>query len=138
VLLVFRASVPLTDESRQLFDQCDLVLCAFFFVDFVRNLARADNRWRYFRTWGWLDLVASIPAVDYFRLGRVGRVVRILRAFRVVKIGRVLAAALTTRRRESAIWAAILVAVLVIFTGAIAELEFERETGNIKTAEDAL
>jgi voltage-gated potassium channel len=30
------------------------------------------------------------------------------------------------------------VAVLVIFTAAIAALEFERETGNIKTAEDAL
>ena len=28
--------------------------------------------------------------------------------------------------------------MLVIFTGAVAELEFERETGNIKTAEDAL
>src|SRR5262245_30033515 len=77
LLLGFRASVALNDESRHLFDQCDLVLCAFFFVDFVRNLVRADNRWRYFRTWGWLDLVASIPAVDYFRLGRVGRVVRI-------------------------------------------------------------
>jgi amino acid transporter len=31
-----------------------------------------------------------------------------------------------------------LVAVIVIFTAAIAELEFERETGNITTAEDAL
>jgi voltage-gated potassium channel len=138
LLLGFRASVALNEESRHLFEQCDLVLCAFFFVDFVRSLVRADNRWRYLRTWGWLDLVASVPAVDYFRLGRVGRVVRILRVFRVIKIGRVLATALTTRRRESAIWAAILVAVLVIFTGAIAELEFERETGNITTAEDAL
>ena len=138
LLLGFRASVPLTEESRHLFEQCDFVLCTFFFVDFVRSLIRADNRWRYLRTWGWLDLVASLPAVDYFRLGRVGRIVRILRVFRVVKIGRVLATAVTTRRRESAIWAAVLVAVLVIFTGAIAELEFERETGNITTAEDAL
>jgi voltage-gated potassium channel len=32
----------------------------------------------------------------------------------------------------------VLVAVLVIFTGAIAELEFERDRGNITTAEDAL
>src|SRR5262245_14173152 len=138
LLLGFRASVPFTAESRHRFAQCYFVLCGLFFIDFVRNLVRADNRWRYLRTWGWLDFVASIPAVDYFRLGRVGRVVRILRVFRVIKVGRVLAAALTTRRRESAIWAAILVAVLVIFTGAIAELEFERETGNITTAEDAL
>ena len=138
LLLGFRASVPMDEESRQLFDLCDLVLCAFFFVDFLRNLTRAENRWRYLRGWGLLDLAASIPAVDYFRLGRVGRIVRILRVFRIIKVGRVLAAALATRRRESAIWAAILVAVLVVFTGAIAELEFERESGNIKTAEDAL
>jgi voltage-gated potassium channel len=30
-------------------------------------------------TWGWLDLAASIPAVDALRIGRVGRIVRILR-----------------------------------------------------------
>src|SRR5262245_54811272 len=138
LLLGFRASVNLNEESRHLFDQCDLVLCLFFFLDFARSLVRADNRWRYLLGWGLLDLVAIIPAVDYFRLGRVGRIVRIVRVFRIIKIGRVLAAALTTRRRESAIWAAILISVLVIFTGAIAELEFERETGNIQTAEDAL
>jgi voltage-gated potassium channel len=138
VLLGLRAIVPLDVESQRLFQQCDLLLCAFFFLDFLRNIARAENRWRYLRGWGLLDLAASIPAADYFRLGRVGRVVRILRVIRIIKIGRLLAAALATRRRESAIWAALLVAVLVIFTGAIAELEFERETGNIKTAEDAL
>src|SRR4029453_18254787 len=112
LLLGFRASVTLNEESRQLFDQCDIVLCLFFFADFVRNLLRADDRWRYLRGWGLLDLVASIPAIDYFRLGRVGRIVRIVRVIRVIKVGRVLAAALSTRRRESAIWGAILFAGL--------------------------
>jgi voltage-gated potassium channel len=138
VLLGIRASVPLEGESRRLFDACDLLLCIAFFMDFVRNLIRADNRWRYLRTWGLLDLAASAPAIDYLRLGRLGRIVRTLRVLRIIKVGRVLATALTTRRRESAIWAALLVAVIVIFTAAIAELEFERETGNITTAEDAL
>ena len=138
VLLGLRATVTMDGESQRLFDQCDLLLCVFFFVDFVRNVTRAPDRWRYLRTWGVLDLAASIPAVDYFRVGRVSRIVRILRVIRVIKVGRLLATLLATRRRESAIWAAALVAVLVIFTGAIAELEFERESGNIATAEDAL
>jgi voltage-gated potassium channel len=135
LLLAVRATVPLNPESQRLFDQCDLILCAFFFIDFLHNLKVAANRWRYLRTWGLLDLAASVPAIDAFRLGRL---VRVLRVIRIIKVGRLLSSAIATRRRESALWAAILVAVLVIFTGAIAELEFERDTGNIKTAEDAL
>ena len=43
LLLGVRAIVPLDGESQRLFDQCDLVLCAFFFLDFLRNLKRAEN-----------------------------------------------------------------------------------------------
>jgi voltage-gated potassium channel len=133
-----RASVPLGNETTRVIDVADFVICAFFFVDFVANLIAAPNRLRYFYTWGWLDLIASIPAVDAFRLGRVGRVVRILRVLRVIKATRLIAAALSSRRRESALWAAILIAIVVIFTASIAVLEFERGQGNIANAEDAV
>ena len=130
--------VPLDVEPQRLFQQCDLLLCAFFFVDFVRNLARAENRWRYLRGLGSARPCRKHSRLGLFPVRQPRTLVRILRVIRIIKIGRLLTAALATRRRESAIWAALLVAVLVIFTGAIAELEFERETGNIKTAEDAL
>jgi voltage-gated potassium channel len=133
------ASGSLSAESRALLQQADLALCGFFFADFVRNLVRADDRWRYLYTWGWLDLAASIPAVDALRLGRVGRLVRILRVFRVVKASRLLLIALQSHRRESAAWAAMLIAILVVFGGSIAILELEAPRGgNITNAEDAL
>lgn len=138
VLLGLSASQQLDAESSRLVNLGDLVLCAFFFLDFLRSVKRAPHKWRYFYTWGWLDLAASIPAIDALRLARLVRVVRILRVLRVVKAGRVIVLALTTRRRESAVWAALLLSMLVIFTAAIAILQIERELGNIQNAEDAL
>jgi voltage-gated potassium channel len=128
-----------TSETRQLLDLADLTLCAFFFLDFCRNLAVADNRLRYLYTWGWLDLAASIPAVDALRAGRLARIVRFLRVLRVVKASRILIHALTYRRRESAAWGAALVALLVILTASVAILQLERRAdANILSAEDAL
>lgn len=139
VLLAASAAAPLDPEAQRLVDLGDLFICGFFFADFVRNLVRASNRWRYLVTWGWLDLAASIPAVDALRLGRLGRIVRLLRILRLFKATRILLHAVTERRRESAAWAALLVSILVIFTASVGVLEFERRAGgNIVSAEDAL
>jgi voltage-gated potassium channel len=118
-------------------DYADSALCVFFFADFLRSMKQAPNRWRYFYTWGWLDLAASVPSVGVLRLGRAVRVVRVLRILRVLRAGRMLTTALL-QRREGALWTALLAATLTVFTASIAILELERETGNIKTAEDAL
>jgi voltage-gated potassium channel len=139
LLVAARAGVALDPDSRRIIDTADLVVCGFFFIDFISNLVRAPNRVRYLYTWGWLDLVASIPAVDAFRIGRVGRIVRILRVVRVLKATRLIALALTSRRRESAVWAAVFVSIVVVFGSSIAVLELERGAGgNINSAEDAL
>jgi len=137
-LLGARAGLTLDSETARIIDLADLVLCAFFLCDFIATLARAPNRLRYLYTWGWLDLAASIPAIDALRIGRVGRVVRILRVLRIFKATRMVAMALATRRRGSAIWAAVFIALVVVFSASIAVLEFERVDGNIKTAEDAM
>jgi voltage-gated potassium channel len=139
-LILFGAKVGLSldPETDRIIDLADLVVCVCFFCDFIATLARAPNRVRYLYTWGWLDLAASIPAVDALRIGRVGRVVRILRVLRIFKASRLLATALATRRSGSAIWAAVFIAIVVVFSASIAVLEFERVDGNIKTAEDAV
>jgi voltage-gated potassium channel len=46
--------------------------------------------------------------------------------------------ALTSRRRESAAWGAMFIAIVVLFAASMAILEFERVDGNIKNAEDAV
>jgi voltage-gated potassium channel len=140
-LVVLGATVfaSTTAETRRLLDAADLVLCAFFFTDFCRNLIVADNRWRYLYTWGWLDLAASIPAIDALRAGRLGRIVRVLRVLRVIKASHMLIDLVMYRRRESAAWGAGLVTLLVIFTSSLAVLQFEpRAGGNIVSAEDAV
>ncbi len=139
MLVATRVTLPLDPESLVIVDVADFALCGFFFLDYLSNIVRSSRRLRYIMTWGLLDLAASIPAVDALRFGRVARLVRVLRVLRLVKASRVLMAALTHRRRESAVWAGLLIALLVVFTASIAVLELERHAeGNIKTAEDAM
>jgi len=138
LLLGARAGLSLDPETDRIIDLADLVVCTFFLFDFIVNLARAPNRIRYLYTWGWLDLAASIPAVDALRIGRLGRVVRILRVLRILKASRFVALLLLTHRRGSALWAAVFISIVVIFGASIAVLEFEKQDGNIKTAEDAV
>ena len=117
----------------------DTVVCGLFLLDFVHSLVRAPNRWRYLVTWGWIDLLSSIPAVDALRIGRAARLLRILRVLRVVKSVRLLAQVIVARRGESAGFAALLLTVLLIVFSSIAVLQFELPAkGNIQTAEDAM
>ena len=133
---VFASLDPSTDTILQ---TADNVVCALFLFDFVHSLARAPNRWRYMVTWGWIDLLSSIPAIDALRVGRTARVLRILRVLRVVKSVRLIAQMIVARRGESAGLAALLLTVLLIVFSSIAILQFEVPAqGNIQSAEDAM
>lgn len=117
----------------------DTFICFAFFADFLVHLARAENRTRYFFTWGWLDLLSSIPAVDLFRWGRTARVFRILQVLRGLRATRTLSAFLLERRASAAFWTASLFSILTTVFAAIAVLYLERQAGgNIATGEDAL
>jgi voltage-gated potassium channel len=90
-------------------------------------------------TWGWLDLVSSIPMIDGTRWGRAARIVRVLRVLRGLRATKLLAGLVLRRRGESAFLAVSLVALLLIVFCSIAVLHFETDPeSNIKTAEDAL
>jgi voltage-gated potassium channel len=110
-----------------------------FLFDFARNLKRAENRWRYFYTWGWLDLLSSIPMVDALRVGRLARILRIVRVLRGVRATRLIAGFLAERRAESTVLTTLLVTFVLIVFGSAAVLLFEQGVdANIKDAEDAL
>lgn len=137
--LAGQSAIQLEARTRRVLDYADCVVCVMFFADFVVSLLGAPNRWRYFVTWGWLDLISSIPMIDVTRWGRAARIVRVLRVLRGLRATKLLANLVLQRRGESAFLAVSLLALLLIVFCSIAVLhsETDRES-NIKTAEDAL
>ncbi|MCH9648761.1 MAG: ion transporter [Deltaproteobacteria bacterium] len=139
ITLAVKTLSPMDSEVVKILDLADTFVCLAFFADFVIHLARADNRARYFFTWGWLDLISSIPTLDIFRWGRAARVFRILQVLRGLRATHTLSAFLLQRRAASAFWAASLISILTTVFAAIAVLNLERAAGgNIKNGEDAL
>lgn len=137
--LAVGTAVPLSPDTLSVLDYADNAICLLFFGDFLVTLSRAPNRWRYLITWGWIDLLSSIPTIDAFRWGRAGRLLRILRVLRAVKSLRVIGQALMAHRTQSVFLAAILLTVLLLVFSSLAMLEFEAGgTGNIRTAQDAM
>lgn len=137
--LVFVTFVEVPPATRTILGYADTAVCVLFFADFLVTLARSRDRKRYLLTWGWLDLVSSIPAVDSLRWARAARVVRILRVFRGIRAAKVLSEFILYRRAQSAFLAALLVSILMIVLSASAILQFETSSeANIRTAEDAI
>jgi hypothetical protein len=105
--------LPISDTTKGVILAVDAVACAFLLIDFALRLKRAGSRRQYFfRQFGWLDLLGSLPfpLLRIFRLLRVVRQVRILRR----EDGRVVWRDLIRERAQAALLA------------------------NIKTASDAL
>ena len=137
--LAFQTAVRLEPATRAILDYADYAVCGLFFLDFLISLWRAPNRWRYFITWGWLDLLSSVPTVDVVRWGRAARVVRVFRVLRGLRATKIAAGLVLQRRAENTILAASLVALLLIVFCSVAVLHFEVDPeSNIKTAEDAI
>lgn len=131
--------LPLTSATRSILDAADYVVCVLFFLDFLVSWRSASDRGKYLRTWGWLDLLSSIPMFGVARLGRVARVARIFRLLRGLRIAKVGIELLGRHRARNTLMAATLATLLLLIIAAIAVLQFEVGAGgNIRTAEDAL
>ena len=131
--------IDLSPSTRAILGYGDNLICSVFFLDFLITLARSPNRTRYLLTWGWLDLLSSIPVVDSLRWSRTARILRILRVLRGIRATKVLTEFILFRRAQSAFLAALLVSILLIVFSAAAVLQFETSPGaNIRTPEDAV
>ena len=132
--------IPMDEETYRLLGIVDLIVCAVFLSDFLWQLYTAESRWRYFYTWGWIDLIASIPSLDAFRWGRTARIVRITRVLRGIRSVRYLLQILGHYRRRSAVFVTGLIVFLSLAIGSISILHFEHgaEGSSIENAEDAL
>lgn len=146
VLSVFSLSVLLLEvvfrrdaEVVRVLDHADTFVCVVFLGDFVHSLWVAPRKWRYLATWGWLDLLSSIPMLEPARWGRLARVARLLRVLRALRASRMLGRILIEQRGQSAALAAALLALFLIVASSAAILRFEdRQESNIRTADDAV
>ncbi len=131
---------PLDQGTRSILAYADTLICVFFFIDFLVMLRRAEDKRRYLLTWGWLDLLSSVPAISVLRWGRAARIIRIFRVLRGLRAARVLTSFILERRAQSAMLAAALVTITLVAVTSISVLHLEAGTdgSNIRTPEDAV
>lgn len=126
------------DEFSRLLDIIDNGICGFFLFEFVIRFYRADSKLQFIR-WGWIDLLSSIPTVDFLRAGRTFRFIRLLRVLRMFRSARHLVQHIFRKRTQGAFTTVSVISILMVIFSAIAILQVEDDpNSNIKTAEDAI
>ncbi len=132
--LVFRLPI----EISRLIHYIDTLICVFLLMDFAWRFARAESKLRFMR-WGWLDLIAAIPAVEALRWGRLFRVFRVIRLIFALRSYRLLLLQFMHKRREAGMASAVVLTFFVLCFASIGMLLVEHHPdSNIRTAEDAL
>lgn len=129
----------LPSEASRLIFLIDTAVCLVFLFDFTIRLRAAPSK-LHFMKWGWIDLIASIPAIEALRFGRILRIVRIIRLLSAYRSIREFLRALTASKSSAGIAAVFVIAFLVVSFGSLGVLLAEGHVpgGNIRTAEDAL
>src|SRR6266542_4851019 len=100
LVLASQALLPSEGQTRLRLEYADTGICGVFLLDFLICFYRAENRWQYFWTWGWLDLASSIPTIGLARWGRAARAARIFRVLRGVRATKILGSLILAQRTE--------------------------------------
>lgn len=136
--LLLETIFVLPPETSKLLKFIDNVICLLFFVDFTVRFYKAENKLKFMR-WGWIDLISSIPMINYFRAGRLLRLIRLFRIVRAFRSSRMLLHHIFKNKAKGTFTTVSIFAVMLIIFSSIAILQVENtKEGNIKTAEDAL
>ena len=136
--LALSISIQLPADVESMLRWADTTVCAVFFLDFLLLLHLARDKKRYFFTWGWIDLLSSIPLIPALQLGRLARMLRIFRLFRGLKSAATLLRELTRSRRQTATFAILLLTGMTVTFSSIAILIAEKGRGQIDTPGKAL
>lgn len=138
IALFIETVVTLPDQTAKLLSRIDNLICLVFIGDFFYQLARAKSKLGYLK-WGWIDLISSIPNVEFLRWGRFVRMVRILRILRGIRSARALLKYLFTNRAQGTFASVAMISFVVMMFASIVILNCETDpNSNIKTANDAL
>ena len=136
--LLISTVFQLSGELTILLNYIDNVICIVFLIDFSIRFKNSENKLEFMK-WGWIDLVASIPSVDFLRAGRLLRLIRLLRVFRALKSTKLIYEHINRNKKQSALTSVALISFLMVVFSSIAILQFEKGiNSNIKTAEDAI
>ena len=130
--------LPLPREISRLIHLIDTIICGMLLTDFLWRFAHARSKLRFMR-WGWLDLIASIPAIEALRWGRLFRVIRVIRLLMALRSYRLLLLEFVHKRRQAGLASALVLTFFVVTFASIGMLLVETSPeSNIKTAGDAL
>jgi voltage-gated potassium channel len=130
--------LPVPREVQRLVFFLDTAVCIVLLADVFVRFYQAPAKLEFMK-WGWIDLLASIPAVDALRWGRVFRIVRVIRLVVALRSLRRLMRLLVETRRRSGMASLLVFTFLVVSFGSIGILLAETSPeSNIETAEDAL
>lgn len=140
VQLMVEAFVDMPPEVHDILLRVDVFICTIFFFDFCLQFRMAKSKWRYMVTWGWIDLLSSIPLISGALWGRAARAIRLFKLLRGVRSARDLIRFLAKHRRaESALLTLVLISVVVVALSSVLIFEIEgNRGGTIDTAADAL
>lgn len=136
--LIVDITFKLPEETNRLLNFIDIAICIFFFIEFCIRFYQAENKLKFMR-WGWIDLISSIPMINYFRLGRVFRLIRLFRIFKAFRTTKHFVSYIFRNKAQGAFTSVTILAILLIIFSAIAILQVENApNSNIQTAEDAI
>jgi voltage-gated potassium channel len=132
-------ALPIASDTKGALIVLEVIMSLIFIGDFVQRLVRSDSKAHYFfRKFGWLDLLGSLP-VPGLRLLRIARVVHLERDLRR-KGGRRMVREISAGRAEAALFLVILLVFINLEFATMAVLAFENNStaANIKTGGEAL
>ena len=138
VALLVDTFFTLPSEVSRMLNFADNCICLVFLFDFMIRFKGAESKIKFMK-WGWIDLISSIPTLDFMRAGRMLRLIRLLRILRAFRSTKHLVHHIFKHRTQGTLTSAVIIAVLMLLFSSIAILQVEDDPGsNIKTAEDAI
>jgi voltage-gated potassium channel len=129
---------PFSDHVINIINTVDFFICLIFLIDFFYFMWKSENKLKYLRG-HWIDFIASIPFMTFFRVFRIARVFRIIRLFRGTKALIHIVRILGTNKLQNILISYIIILILVLGYCSLAFYTLEKGVNpNIKTYFDAV
>ena len=128
----------LPEQISIFLDYVDTVVCVLLLVDFGIRFKRAESKLAFMK-WGWIDLIASIPNLTIFRVGRMIRILRVIRLLRTIRATQKISAIIFQNRLHGTIASVFVTFLLLITFSSVGILICEQgPNAKITTALDAV
>ena len=138
IALLIDTVFHLPKEISKLLQIIDVFVCCIFLLDFFIRFFKSTNKLEFMK-WGWIDLISSVPTIDFLRTGRALRLIRLLRIIKAFRSTKNLVNHMFKNKAEGTFTSVAIIALLLVIFSALAILQVENDpNSNIKTAEDAL